>query len=189
MHPEHPVVRTGRADYALQAALPAVRFVQAVQKPRNRSRADGYMAPDLDVSRPQFTGDDRNGFAGDGVLYAQKLRRQQFAEAPVQFRQRFWRCGMRGQSAPVDPELHFDMRPCFQLQVAPYRIVAVIARQGPLDVDRMRVMAFDQIAVIAVHRPDQVGKGRGQRRRQAPAEALGFRGQFQSEIVQRPAVS
>ena len=40
----------------------------------------------------------------------------------------------------------------FELQIAFCGIVAEIILQGSLDIDGMRVVAFDQVAVIAVHR-------------------------------------
>jgi hypothetical protein len=44
----------------------------------------------------------------------------------------------------------------FKLQIALVGILAVIVSQGTLYVDRMRVVTFDEIAVIAVHCPDEV---------------------------------
>jgi hypothetical protein len=44
------------------------------------------------------------------------------------------------------------------LQVATFVVVVQVPRQGALDVPRSCVMALDQVAVIRVHHPNEVGK-------------------------------
>jgi len=84
----------------------------------------------------------------------------------VDFTYRFAARGAPAQGTFIDPFLDSDVRPGFELEVALAGIPAVITHEGALDVDRMCVMALDEIAVIAVHRPDQ----RGQRGDKASGE-------------------
>ena len=82
------------------------------------------------------------------------------------------------------------MRPGFELEVAPFCVVAVVALEGTLDIDRVSIVALDEIAVVAVHRTN------GLRQRlhvlegltQAPV-GLGmlFRGENNGKLVVRVA--
>ena len=52
------------------------------------------------------------------------------------------------------------MRFGFELQVSLLSIGAVILLRCPLDIDRVRVVPFDQVAVIAINRPDEISERR-----------------------------
>ncbi len=69
--------------------------------------------------------------------------------------------GAAFQAALIDPSLDRDVRFRFELEVALPRVLAVVILERALDIDRMSVMPFDQVAVVAVHRPHQIGE-RGQ---------------------------
>ena len=57
----------------------------------------------------------------------------------------------------------------FELQIAFIGIFAIVVVQRALDINGVRVMSFDQIAVVAVHRPHEIGKrGRKALRQAAP---------------------
>ena len=58
----------------------------------------------------------------------------------------------------VDPFLNGDMRLGFKLKVSFFRIGAVIVPHRAFDVDGMGVMPLDEVAVVAVHRPHEIGK-------------------------------
>ena len=60
----------------------------------------------------------------------------------------------------------------------------VVLLQRPLDVDRMGVVALDEIGVIAVHRPDEIRQGRGYSGGQAAAETRRGRRELDREVVQ-----
>ena len=51
------------------------------------------------------------------------------------------------------------MRLGFELQVAFFGVVAVVTLEGALDIDGVRIVAFDQIAVVAIHRTHEIGEG------------------------------
>ena len=94
------------------------------------------------------------------------------------------RDGLAGKGPLVDPPLHGDMRPRLKLQVALLQIGAVVVPQRPLDVDRVGVVAFDEIRVVAVHRPDQIGQRLPDTGRKAAPEPRRRRGQLEGEVTQ-----
>ena len=65
------------------------------------------------------------------------------------------------EAAAIDPSLDGDMRFRFELEVAFFRVLAVVVLERALDIDRVSVMPLDQVAVVAVHRPHEIGE-RGQ---------------------------
>ena len=97
--------------------------------------------------------------------------------------------GTSAQSALVDPFLDRDVRFRFELEVALFRVGAVIVLQCALDVDGVGVVAFDEIAVVAVHRSHQICQGRQYTRREAPAKSCGMCRQFDGQIVELPAMA
>ena len=76
------------------------------------------------------------------------------------------------------------MRLRLKLQVALLQIGAVVVPQRPLDVDRVGVVAFDEIRVVAVHRPDQIGQRLPDTGRKAAPEPGRRRGQLKGEVTQ-----
>ena len=69
-----------------------------------------------------------------------------------------------------------------ELQIAFAGILAIVVLQGTLDIDRVSVMPFDQVAVVAVHRPHQIGERSQQALGQAPAKSRGFLRQLQGKV-------
>ena len=86
------------------------------------------------------------------------------------------------QAAVVDPVLDVDMRFGLQLEVAFFGVLAVVALEGALDIDRVGVVPFDQVAVVAVHRPHEIGERGQQAFGQGAAEAGALLRQLQREI-------
>ena len=58
-----------------------------------------------------------------------------------------------GRVAPVDLALHPDMRACLELKVAALAGGIELIRQRALDLARRRVVALDQVRIVAVHHP------------------------------------
>ena len=104
----------------------------------------------------KVAGDYLVAFLRVGIFQPEQVFRELFAKAPMQFDEPTERCGTALDSTLVYPLLHRDMRLRLELEVAPLRIAAVIALQGALDIDRMGIVALDQVAVVAVHRPDEL---------------------------------
>jgi hypothetical protein len=68
------------------------------------------------------------------------------------------------------------------LQVALAGVLAVVVLERPLDVHRVRVVPFNEVGVVAVHRSHEVCK-RGQKGRgQAATEASGFLGEVERKV-------
>ena len=66
------------------------------------------------------------------------------------------------------------MQTDIQLQVALLRSVVVVIVQGALNIDRVRVEVFDQLAVIAVHGAHQIRQRCQGSRRQAAEKREGL---------------
>lgn len=64
------------------------------------------------------------------------------------------------EHAAVDPLLHGNVRLGFELEIALACILAIVILERALDVDRVCIVAFDEVGIVAVHRPHQVGKQR-----------------------------
>jgi hypothetical protein len=86
------------------------------------------------------------------------------------------------QSPAVDPLLRSDVCMRFELQVAFSGVFAVVVLERPLDVDGVRVVPFNQVGVVAVHRTDEVRERSEKGRGQAAAEAGGFLSKVEREI-------
>jgi hypothetical protein len=74
------------------------------------------------------------------------------------------------------------MRCRLALEVALGGILAVIVLEGALDVDRVGVVSFNKVAVVAVHCPHEIGERGEQAGREAAAEAGGFLGKVEREV-------
>ncbi len=91
-------------------------------------------------------------------------------------------CGVPCDAASINPfytAMGFD----YELQVAFAAILAVVVLHRPFDIDGVRVVPLDEIGVVAVHRPHQVGERAENGGRQAAAEAGGLLGQVESKAV------
>jgi hypothetical protein len=66
-------------------------------------------------------------------------------------------CGDGRRASPkpslIDPALDSNVGYGLLLEVALLRVATLFAEEGPLDVDGMGVVAFDQIGVVAIHLP------------------------------------
>src|SRR5689334_2624107 len=63
------------------------------------------------------------------------------------------------QPADIDPLLDGDVSLGLELKVTFLGIIAVVAVDCTLDFNGMRIVAFDQIAVVTVHHPYELGEG------------------------------
>ncbi len=93
------------------------------------------------------------------------------------------------QAAGVDPLLDGDVRPGLELQGARADVRAVVVVQRSLDVDRVRDVAFDEVAVVAVHGPDEVCERREHAVRQPVTEPGRPGRQLHGEVGELAAVS
>ena len=147
------------------------------------------MRADRDIAVAQFAGDDLDLLLGRRVFDPQQIFGQHFAEAAVDFADGVGRDGAALEAAAVDPLLDVDVRFGLELEVALLGVLAVVALEGALDIDRVRVVAFDQVAVVAVHRPHEIGERGQQAFGQGAPEAGALLRQLQGEIGQGGAVA
>ncbi len=89
----------------------------------------------------------------------------------------------------IDPLLDGDMRFRFELEIALLRVSAVVVLEGALDVDGVCIVPFDQVAVVAVHRPHEIGERCQQAVGQGAPEPGALLRQLEGKIGQRDAVS
>ena len=94
----------------------------------------------------------------------------------------FCRRGRALETARVNPVLDGDMGPGLELQVALLGVLAVIPFKRALDVDRVGIVPFDQVAVVAVHRPHEAGERGEQTVGQGAAEAGALLPQFEGKL-------
>src|SRR5713226_5534622 len=87
-------------------------------------------------------------------------------------------------AATVDPALDDDVRLRLKLQVAFFGIAAVLVLHRALDVGGVRVVAFYQVGVVAVHRADEFRQRPDNSRRQTASESRGSGGELNREIAQ-----
>ncbi len=147
------------------------------------------MPADRDIAVTQFAGDDFYLLLGCRVLDPQQIVGQQFAEAPMNLADGVRGDGAAFEAAVVDPVLDRDVRLGFELEIALFGVLAVVVLERALDIDRVRVVPFDQVAVVAVHRPHEIGERGQQACGQGAAEAGALLRQLQRQIGQGRAVA
>ena len=86
------------------------------------------------------------------------------------------------ESDPPMAESRFAITSQASREVALLGVLTVVALERPLDIDGMDVVAFNQVAVIAVHRPHEIGERGEEAFRERAAQPGAFGRQFQCEI-------
>ena len=76
------------------------------------------------------------------------------------------------------------MRLGLELQVSFFRVGAVVIPECPLNIDRMGIVSFDQVAVVAVHRPHQLSQRGQHAARQSVPETGRTPGKFDRKVGQ-----
>ncbi len=158
VNPGEAVMCRRRRKDRLGLAELAVDLFEALQKARHGGRADGDVPADRDIAVAQFAGDDLDLFFRRRVFDPEQIFGQQFAEAAMDFADGVRRDGAALETAAVDPLLDRDVRFGLELEVALLAVLAVVVLEGALDIDRVRVVPFDQVAVVAVHRAHEIGE-------------------------------
>ena len=120
------------------------------------------MASYSNVTIPQLTPYKADALIDNRFFDPEKILGQQLAKTMVDFTYPFGLDGVApSQATCIDPSLNRDMRLGFELEVALAGILAVVVFECPFDVHRMRVMSLNEIGIVAVHGPHQIGE-RGQ---------------------------
>ena len=91
---------------------------------------------------------------------------------------------MASSELSVDVALNPDVRPRFQLQVAPIFGGGELVSEGLFDLPRGGVVAFNPVGVVAVHDPYQVGQAGGGPGMQPCAKPFCRRGEGGDQIDQ-----
>src|SRR5690606_2554800 len=158
------------------------RLLESGQEAGNGARAHGDQLAHLYIARTQLAGGYLDLLVRLRNFHPQQLFRELLTEPTMNLADALAGGGATGQLSAIHPGLHRDVGAGFALQVALSRIPAVVALQGALDVHRMRVMSFDEVAVVAVHRPDQCGQGWDEAGRKRTPETFAAPRQLQGQI-------
>jgi hypothetical protein len=189
VNPKKPVVGSGSSHKRIHLAGVAVDVSEAFEETRDGSGTDGDMLSDLNIAVADCAGVDADALAGDGVFNPKKILRERLGEPAVHFADSFGRCGASAEASLVDPLLDRDVRLCFKLQVAFARVAGVVVPEGAFDIDGVRVVPFDEVGIVAVHRTDEVSKGGEEAGWEAALETGGFVDEVEGKIRDALAVT
>ncbi|GEM_PF-3515618 len=183
MNPYKPMMGGGDRGNGVASAEPAVAPLKMIEEARNGTGTDRDMAANLDITLTQLAGLYPNTLATAGHFDPEQFLGQIFAEARMRLRETFGGVGTASKAAGIDPFLDSDVRPGFELEIPLLRIVAEIVIERALDVYGVGVVSFDEIAVIAVHGPHEMGEGRLYLGGQAAAKSGRLRGKIDGEVT------
>jgi hypothetical protein len=119
------------------------------------------------------------------VFDPKHVRRQKFAKALVHLTKTACRHGAAFEMAIIDPALNGNVRLGFELEGAFFGVFAVVVLEGALDIDGVRIMSLDEVAVVAIHRPHEAGQCGADARRQARPKAGRLPGELDGQISER----
>src|SRR5262249_19019358 len=152
VNPEEPVMRCSCAENCVSLVQATVNLLEAAKETRDCPWTHGDVRPHLDIPVPQFAREDPDLVLCLPVFHPQKVIRQAFAEPTVYFADAVNRGRATSETASVNPLLNGNMGFGLQLEVALPGIVAIVVFQCTLNIHRVRVVPFDKVAVVAVHR-------------------------------------
>ena len=178
-------MRRGRRQDSLRPAQTAIDVLEALQKTGHGTGTDGNVRPDLHIAPAQLTGNDRDVLIRVQVAHHEERCRQQLTEAPVNLADGLSRDRAPTDATTIDPALDGDMGLGFKLQGAGPCVSAVVILHSPFDIDGMCVVPLDQVGVVTIHRPHEIGECAEQASRQAAAQARRRGRQLDREITQR----
>ena len=87
-----------------------------------------------------------------------------------------------GGKLAVDLALHADVRPGFELEISPLPVRGDVVGQGALDIAGRGVVPFDQVGIVAVHKPHQFGQAGSGAGMQATGQTAGGGGHVGGQI-------
>src|SRR5271165_2462917 len=147
VNPQKAVMRRRRREDRVRFADAAIDFLEPRKETRQGAGADGSVPSNAHVAAAQLPSHDAQALMRVGLFHPKHFVGQQFAETVVNFADAIGRHGPTVQMTGVDPALDGNMRLRLKLEIALLGIGAKVVLQRALDIDRVRVVAFDQIAV------------------------------------------
>ncbi len=182
------MMRRGGLQDRLRFAEPGIGVLPALEEARHSARADRDMLADPHITVTQLARDDRLAPSSSGFLDPEQVRGQSTFKAPVDVEHGLDGGRLAGERAFVDPALGGDVRFGLFLQIAFFLVLAVVSSKRSFDIDWVRVVAFNEVAVIAVHRAHDIADGCDHAVGQAGSE-LGSGGiKLEHQLVEAPAV-
>jgi hypothetical protein len=186
VYPQQSMMRCRRGEDCISLADTPIDFLEMGKEARYRTRTDGNVSANAHVAMAQLAGNDAQTFMRVGLFDPEHVLGQRLAKTPMNVADAFCRHGVAVQTATIDPTLDGDMRLRLKLEIALFRISAVVVLERPLDIDRVRVVAFDEIAVVAIHRSDEIGERPDDAGWKATAKARRLGGEIDRKVSKRP---
>jgi hypothetical protein len=143
------MVRRRRREDRVGLADAAIDALELGEESRNRTRAHRDVATNAHVAMAELPRHDAQSLTGVRRFDPQQVIRQQLAKPAMDLAKAFSGYGTSTQAARIDPALDADVRLGFELQIPLPRIVAVVVVERAFDVDGMRIVPLDEIAVVA----------------------------------------
>jgi hypothetical protein len=140
------------------------------------------------ITLPELARNDFYALTGIRLFGPQQLLRQKLGEAAVHLLNAFGCGGAAFETAIIDPFLDGDMRDGFELEIPFFRLGAVVVLEGALDLDRLRIIPFDKIAVLTINGSDEIGQCGKDAFRQAAAKSRRAACQLNRQIGKRCTV-
>ena len=165
MDPSQPMVRCRGGHDPLQLSKTGwlVGLREAREEPFERTMMRRYMAPNLNLPRPQLPRNHRALLAVRPTNPTQ-LERKSLVELAVDPAQESGRTDSQRRviSEPLFHQaLHFNVREALLLELLLLLgITARVGTQRTLDLDGMCAVSLDEVRVVAVHRSEQLGHRR-----------------------------
>ena len=184
VNPQQAVMGSGRGENRVRLAETAIGGRETLQETGHGARAHGAMPADPDMAFAQRAGHDPDALLRVRLFDPEQVVGQVLAKPAVDFHEALGREGAVLQPAAVDPFLDVDMGPGLELQGPLFGFGAVVFPERAFDIDRMGVVALNQVAVVAIHGADERGKPRPNAVRQAVAETGGLHRQLDRKVGQ-----
>jgi len=130
--------------------------VPARHAARRQQGADSNMIAHNDITMPDFAGNDLDPLMGYLVFGPHQIFGDQFVEPAVNIADKLCGQGVSFRPFRVKPLSIGDVCLSLKLEVAHFRVLAVVALECSLDTNKMSIVPLDQVAVIAIHRAHEV---------------------------------
>ncbi len=143
VNPQQPVMRRRRRENRFRFAKAAIGFLETPQEARYGWCADSDVAAHRNIPLTQFPWNDLYPLMRHWIFDPEQVVRQGLAKVAVNLENRLYRDHAALEPSFVNPLLDGNMRPRFELQIALLGVLAVVALEGTLDIDRVRVVPFN----------------------------------------------
>ncbi len=159
VYPQEPMVSRSGGEHQVGLPKASVNISKTMQEARHGTGTDGEMIADSNVPKAQLAGHNTMALLRLRIFHPKQIVRQQFAEAPMDFADSLnAERPDAGEAAFIDPLLDRNVGFRLKLQVSLSPVVTKVIAERSFYIDRMRVMALNEVRVVTVHRANEVGE-------------------------------